>query len=224
MAVYTKLTTHLGLFRNREVGMKSFNEIGAFYGTDKADISLHGHFAGNPGHNYMRYYERMLGTYRADELTIVEIGVQYGYSLQAWDEIFPNANVHGIDKSPLCAQEHMTRAKLHTFDATNLEECTAFFTKLGPVDVLIEDASHQSQEQVNLFHALFRYVRSGGFYVIEDIGCGYQEYYGGGPDGGVTIQMVRSFIDDIHNGCSKSKITDIAGVHLFRDIAFVEKA
>ena len=40
-------------------------------------------------------------------------------------------------------------------------------------DIIIDDASHRSKDQITSFKYLFPYVNSGGLYVIEDLHVGY---------------------------------------------------
>ena len=49
-------------------------------------------------HSYDTIYPELLEKYlNKDNLNILEIGVYYGGSLLAWNEIFPNSNIYGID-------------------------------------------------------------------------------------------------------------------------------
>lgn len=54
----------------------NLNELALFYGTDK----------GPRNHNYMRHYETLFAPRQYQPLTILELGVQEGASLQVWQE------------------------------------------------------------------------------------------------------------------------------------------
>jgi hypothetical protein len=45
------------------------------------------------------------------------------------------------------------------------------------VDIFIDDASHISEDMVAMFHNCWSSVRSGGYYIIEDLGCTYNDSY-----------------------------------------------
>jgi len=46
--------------------------------------------------------------------------------------------------------------------------------------MILDDGSHMSSHMIYSFEHLFGSVKSGGVYVIEDIGCSYWEDYEGG--------------------------------------------
>ena len=56
-----------------------------------------------PTHSYIeKYYSKTFESFRdRKHLTIVEIGVHQGESLELWHKFFSDANVIGIDRSPV---------------------------------------------------------------------------------------------------------------------------
>lgn len=206
----------------------SLDDIGIAFGTDKASRVERGrHFidAGraHETHNYLRFYEQIMGHRRDDKIRILEIGVQYGYSIATWMEGFPYAEIHGIDRAGHWhADEKDFRAKFHECDVDNIHHARDVVGSIAPIDMLVEDGSHQSQQQKNLFDNLFEFVAPGGVYVIEDIGCGYVDSYGGNPrgDGSSIIQRMKDTIDDFQT----HRREDIKAIHWFRDLVFIEKA
>ena len=61
--------------------MDSLDSIMIKHGSDKS----------SEGHNYVRYYEKYFEEIRNENLKILEIGVQYGYSMKGWKEYFQNS-------------------------------------------------------------------------------------------------------------------------------------
>ena len=54
---------------------------------------------------YLREYDRIFAPYRNQTISLLEIGVQNGGSLEIWSEYFPNAvKFVGCDINPNCAQ------------------------------------------------------------------------------------------------------------------------
>ncbi len=119
------------------------NEIFAKYGSDKAD------------HGYGKFYEAYLPK---NPRKILEIGVWKGASLHAWREIFPAAELHGLD---LLAR---MQRDLHRFSSQNF-------------DLIIDDGSHNTREVMTTFYGL---AHSGCHYFIEDLQCQKELFFNTG--------------------------------------------
>jgi hypothetical protein len=117
-------------------------------------------------HSYLPIYEEILGPLRDAPLRMLEIGVMTGASLRAWDEYFTNPakEIHGAD---ICPQWLKFEVKnYHVVDATQrraLEELG------GEWDVVVDDASHFPVHQLQSLELFGPLIRTGGYYVIEDI-------------------------------------------------------
>lgn len=203
--------------------MRSFDDIGRFHGTDKATKTDNGIFAGNPGHGYLDHYQCMLADRAQGPMKLLEIGVQHGYSLKTWEECLPQAQIFGVDYKFHCEQKDFARAKLIDGDASKMDIVAKIAATAGTdFDMIIDDASHQSSEMRKLFDLYFDMVKPGGFYVIEDLACGYEPYYGGDEKGtGKSIvAMLKDLIDDIHHG----RRQQVASFHLYKGIVFLQHA
>ena len=206
----------------------TFDEIGQRHGTDKASFIVRGaNFAefsreGQPivGHGYLSAYEALLGHRRGEALWILEIGVQRGYGLMTYEDCFERAEVVGIDVAPMCVPSDFRRAELVVMDAYDAAARDRFFTERGDFDLIVDDASHQSARQIELLGALFARVRPGGYYVVEDVECGFEPYYGGNPEGGPgsIVWRLMEAARDALGGRPGS-----VGVHCYRGIAFLER-
>ena len=51
--------------------------------------------------DYFEFYDRHFKDIRERELNILEIGVQYGGSVEMWAKYFPNAQITGVAMDPL---------------------------------------------------------------------------------------------------------------------------
>lgn len=135
-------------------------------GTDK-----HG-----PNHQYGDVYEEILcmgepfilGTrsLRQTATLMMEVGVADGSSLLAWREIFPNAlcvgfDIHHSDKA------HGERIEFHKGDATRKEDCDRAAGG-RQFDFICEDATHKLEDTLLTLLYLWKYVKPGGLYVIEE--------------------------------------------------------
>lgn len=149
--------------------MKPLDAIANYYGTDKRSAE----------HNYVQYYEAYFSPFRQLPLSLVEIGIYEhfdkakcpyaGASLRMWSEYFYSADIHGLD---IVDYSHLDWGPIqtHVADQSDTGNLRHIFEKesLRP-NIIIDDGSHDIAHQQISFGALFKYLRSGGYYVIEDI-------------------------------------------------------
>lgn len=127
------------------------NEIFAKYGSDKAE------------HNYGPFYEQWLPK---NPRKILEIGVKEGASIRAWKEIFPNAEIHGLDlfeEFPIPEIEGVIFHKGSQIDPEILH-----LLRKENFDLIIDDGSHNTRDQLMTFFGL---INSHCIYIIEDLHC-----------------------------------------------------
>lgn len=133
------------------------------YGTDKA---IHG---------YADFYARHLPE---SPRSILEIGVKDGRSIRAWRDLFPSAEIVGLDlfqEYPMPAAGSISGAsfvKANQCDYNILERLRSF-----NFDVIIDDGSHNARDQMITFFGLMHH---GCSYFIEDAHTTYDEYYSQG--------------------------------------------
>lgn len=127
-------------------------------------------------HSYIHVYEKLLAPYRETALNVLEIGLFKGYSLIMWKSYFGiNTKVYGIDCSEtphdgMADLRPMIKAgwPIHIFDAENEDEVAKRFSGVK-FDVIIEDAGHEINQQLNLYSIWKEYLSNDGVYIIEDI-------------------------------------------------------
>jgi len=148
--------------------------LAAKYGTDKLN------------HGYIPFYEKHLPK---EPKRILEIGVKEGRSLAMWAEYFPNTEVHGLDLFSESGKQ-TTYDLLWQNGLMNFEESRVFHLHQGnqcdylileqlrkyDFDVIIDDGSHNSRDQMMTFFGLF----NGKHYFIEDLQCNNEEFYSQG--------------------------------------------
>lgn len=143
--------------------MKSLDEIGLKYGTDKS----------SNGHNYLNYYDQFFSAIRQNNLTVLEIGVWEGASLKMWEEYFPFAKIIGadIDEKKQYESERISTVIADQGSVGALVLLGEELINSNGVDIIIDDGSHEGQHQLLSFETLFPYLRSGGYYCVEDTLC-----------------------------------------------------
>jgi SAM-dependent methyltransferase len=124
---------------------------------------------------YLPVYEEVLGPLRFRRISILELGVWHGDSLEMWRDAFPRSTVVGVDLEPppleLGPRVHVVRG-----DQTDGTLLTRLREQHAPggFDVIIDDASHIGITSARSLQVLYRqHLRPGGTYIIEDWGTGY---------------------------------------------------
>jgi hypothetical protein len=138
--------------------------------------------ARKPAH-YLIEYDRLFHEMRDRPISLLELGVYRGASMQMWKEYFPKATVVGLDalaKPDTFPSEDRFRF-IHGAqdDPKCMDQAIAAG---GPFDIIIDDASHLGCHTGRSFAYLFpRALRPGGIYVIEDICTAFLAEFDGAP-------------------------------------------
>lgn len=125
-------------------------------------------------HSYIEVYEKLLEPYRHTAKNILEVGLMSGESLRMWTEYF-NGTVYGIDCDikPIGGKADLTQTISDGYnvmigDASNEKDIARFFDGIL-LDVVIEDANHDIDQQLRIYHTLKPYLAEGSIYIIEDV-------------------------------------------------------
>lgn len=162
--------------------MDQLTAIANRYGTDKGDRHYN-------AHHYTLVYHALFAPMRSRPIRLLEIGLLHprdphwsntndvprggggkassAPSLAMWSEYFPHAEIHGFDINDFSDVE-LEDCTIHQGDSGRAEDLRNV-ASLGPFDIIIDDASHASAHQQTAFGVLFVAVRSGGYYIIEDL-------------------------------------------------------
>jgi hypothetical protein len=136
--------------------MSTLEEIGFAHGTDKSKLC----------HDYLNTYEQFFAPLRDQPITLLELGVQHGYSLRTWRDYFTAATIVGVDHLPLMTD---------TLPKTFLYQCDQADPRLPVMlgerrfDIIIDDCSHRSANTIASFTLLWPLLKGGGLYIIEDM-------------------------------------------------------
>jgi hypothetical protein len=169
--------------------MSTLDRIAKSHGTDKSSEI----------HNYCVKYEKYLPFNRYENLNILEIGVLDGKSLLTWKEYYYNSHILGIDINPDCKKFEESRISVEIGSQSDSIFLSQISFKYGPFDMILDDGSHMNNHQIFSFQQLWGHVKSGGVYVIEDVGCSYWENYGGGYlNEKSTIEYFKRITDDVN--------------------------
>lgn len=152
----------------------SLTGLADLYGSDKGTIK----------HNYTTIYANIVDQLLAGQsrgvanLKIVEYGVACGASLRMWATYLPKSFVFGIDVREDCAAlcSDLPNVKISIGDVTD-KSFVASLEQLAPFDIIIDDASHISEDIVSSFKYTWDFLRPKGYYIVEDLKCTYSQAY-----------------------------------------------
>lgn len=134
-------------------------------------------------------------------ITLLEIGVQNGGSLEFWANLLPpGSTVIGLDIDDRIGELAFDNRSIHVhvLDAT---DAAAVAAKLGDAtfDIAIDDGSHKCADVLASLRIFFPRLRSGGLMFIEDLHASYSPPHGGSLRGQDTsIEYLKHVIDLLH--------------------------
>lgn len=166
---------------------------------------------------------------------IMEIGIWDGGSVALWWELLRPTKYVAVDRSARGDSPYFEkflddrglRHAVKTYwgidqsDAARLVELV-HAEAVAPLDLVIDDASHQYRPTLKSFNALFPLLRPGGFYVIEDWAWDHWEEFDN-PDHpwAAQVPLTRLVIDFVEALGSSGSV--ISNVLVYRDFVAVER-
>lgn len=130
-------------------------------------------------HSYIDLYAAQMT--KRSNVSVLEIGVEYGHSIAMWQEYFKNSKVYGID-----IKSDNIEFELENFilgDATDAEVISKNFPR-NKFDYVIDDGSHTIADQIASFDLIFPKMKNGGKYFIEDV------------NGDTAVQRISNHLDE----------------------------
>lgn len=141
--------------------LNGFDKLG---GTDKAT-----------DHSYDKYYSELFKELFNEEITLLEIGIQYGGSAVLWQELFPKSNLVLIDNvnivNPLIwnilNKDRYNFLIDDAFTNNTIEKLKTLYP--SGFDVIIEDGPHTLESQIFAIKNYSKLLKPNGLLIIEDI-------------------------------------------------------
>ncbi len=136
---------------------------------------------------YAPAYEALLRSRRTKIRHVLEVGIgtilpgahssmhgwgakhyRPGGSLRVWRDYFPAAQIVGVDVQ---VDTLFTEERISTFicNSTDADAVGALISQVGTFDVIIDDGSHRSDDQLATLRNFLPALRQFGLYFIEDI-------------------------------------------------------
>lgn len=160
---------------------------------------------------YFEVYERHLQRFVGKPVTLVEVGIQKGGSLEMWSSFLgPQSRIIGIDVDPECINLKYKQSNIEVVIGNQSD--TNFwdsFMKENSIDILIDDGGHFMHEQIITFEKVFPKMNMGGVYICEDTHTSYDPAYGGAIEGKnpwTFIEYAKGYIDILHETWVKEEV------------------
>lgn len=204
------------------MGLKTLDELLIEYGSDKA--TEHTRTYAKP-HGYSVVMEKYFAPLRDKCISFLEIGVGGGESIRAWLDYFSKAEIVGIDfvKDTNVFNVPGKPYARYTFshgDQVDRTGWKCFVANHGSGwDVVLDDGGHFNDQIIITFEEMWPHVKSGGLYLIEDLGVGSTPgtvfVKPGFPN---HMDWIRDRMVELNNGQN-----DIESINLTKELAIFRK-
>ena len=150
---------------------------------------------------YLPLYDQAFSRYVGKPVTLIEIGLAAGGSLELWRNYFgEQARIIGVDINPDCAAFAGPGVEVMIGSQDDPDFLNRVADQAGEIDLIIDDGSHINSHQILTMETLFPRLKTGGVYVCEDLHTSYWEDFGGGPGHPDSyIEYMKRLIDKLHH-------------------------
>jgi predicted O-methyltransferase YrrM len=117
------------------------------------------------------YYDSIFKNIKNDNLNILEFGIFEGASSLMWKEYFCNSKIVGLDNNI----NYINKMKEENFDVSFVDvnddnNISLTLKNLNMMfDIIIEDTTHQIDDQIRVIKNSVEYLKPGGVIIIENI-------------------------------------------------------
>ena len=192
--------------------LPSLYEIGLRYEADKSTYHL-----------FSVLYDHWFTKLRDQPIDFLEIGIAGGASIRMWQEYFYNHNrIHAAD---INRTGIIFGGRVETW-CVNQEDRLSLRTLPSGLDIIVDDGGHTMRQQQNCLVTLFKHLKPGGVYILEDLHTS-SEFYAG-QYGYTPKNNTLKFLQDLNNGVLSNDqnffVTDTDFYGLKDQIASIEVA
>lgn len=183
--------------------------------------------------HYFPIYEQYLAPFRGRSVTMLEIGVSHGGSLQMWrHHLGRRSRIVGLDVQPRVAQLSEPGIDVVVGDQSDPDVLESLVERYGRFDIVIDDGSHLPEHQIAGITRLWPHLSDGGVFIVEDLHTNYWPEFGAGRGRDDTfIAWLHERIDDMHAFHSREpdfEVNDwtrtLGAIHVHDSIAVLQKA
>ena len=163
--------------KNSYLFSKDLNFLCEFFNSDKGENFINQYAQPSKreskkiiAHGYAKIYEKYLKDNKDGILNIIELGSFYGNASAAFFFYFKNAQIYSADINPdmyLYSSKRLENFFTDTSSRSSIEK--NILNKNIKFDLIIEDASHMLKDQIISLFILFKTLKSGGLFIVEEI-------------------------------------------------------
>ena len=163
--------------KNSYLFSKDLNFLCEFFNSDKGENFINQYAQPSKreskkiiAHGYAKIYEKYLKDNKDGILNIIELGSFYGNASAAFFFYFKNAQIYSADINPdmyLYSSKRLENFFTDTSSRSSIEK--NILNKNIKFDLIIEDASHMLKDQIISLFILFKNLKSGGLFIVEEI-------------------------------------------------------
>jgi 23S rRNA U2552 (ribose-2'-O)-methylase RlmE/FtsJ len=178
---------------------------------EPAQNPLRDYFERNPGRlidkwlHYFDIYHRHFQRFRGAPVTVLEIGIFQGGSLQMWRDYFgPQSRIIGVDINPRVMELAEPGVEIVVGDQADRAFLRQLREQVGTIDILIDDGGHTMVQQISTLEELYGSLSENGVYLAEDLHTSYWREYGGGFRHTMTfMELAKSLVDQLNGWHSR---------------------
>ena len=144
-------------------------DLGKVYGTDKSPYNeiLH-------RHPYTGFYDLIFASQRKLQINFAEIGILDNKSINCWRKYFLKAKIFAFeyDKKMIvnAKKDNLNDVFYNQIDVKNKDSIKLAFKKTKVVfDIIIDDSTHDFEDQIRIIKTAHSFLKKGGILIIEDI-------------------------------------------------------
>ena len=121
-------------------------------------------------HNYSIFYEKYLSNLKEKKINILEIGSHEGKGIASFYFYFPYSKIIGANINPFQMKFKSKRITELFIDVSSKKIIKNFSDHIKvDQDIIIDDASHNLRDILFTLSILFKKLKSGGLYILEDM-------------------------------------------------------
>jgi cephalosporin hydroxylase len=129
----------------------------------------------NSTHSYLEIYDKLFINKKLNtDLTLLEIGIQYGGSIKLWKDYFINGKIYGIDidsVDKIVVKDIINDNKIKLFFNSNGYDNNIINTlfKDTRFDFIIDDGPHTLESMIFFIINYSKLLKEDGVLIIEDV-------------------------------------------------------
>ncbi|MEO8336555.1 MAG: class I SAM-dependent methyltransferase [bacterium] len=127
--------------------------------------------------HYFDIYHRHFAKFVGREVTLVEIGIYSGGSLEMWKSYLgPQAHIHGVDVEAATRVYDDGDTRVHIGDQADRFFWQDFRRDVPLLDIVVDDGGHTPEQQIVTLEELLPHLRPGGVFLCEDTDGVHNEF------------------------------------------------